>query len=117
MANEPGKAVPETILKKRKRDEEWAAKKAATASDTRKYAKEKRGVIFKKAEQYVKEYRQQARVQLLTYSKKVQRSPALSKLQTNPVLRICRRRISSASLVRPNPRVATMCLRRASSHL
>ncbi|KAK9818650.1 hypothetical protein WJX74_008699 [Apatococcus lobatus] len=59
MANEPGKAVPETILKKRKRDEEWAAKKAAKASDTRKYAKDKRSVIFKKAEQYVKEYRQQ----------------------------------------------------------
>ncbi len=62
MANEPGKAVPETILKKRKRDEEWAAKKAAKSSETRKYAKDKRSVIFKKAEQYVKEYRQQARV-------------------------------------------------------
>ena len=64
MANEPGKAVPETILKKRKRDEEWAAKKAAKSSETRKYAKDKRSVIFKKAEQYVKEYRQQARVLL-----------------------------------------------------
>ena len=64
MANEPGKAVPETILKKRKRDEEWAAKKAAKSSETRKYAKEKRSVIFKKAEQYVKEYRQQARLLL-----------------------------------------------------
>ena len=77
MANEPGKAVPETILKKRKRDEEWAAKKAATASDTRKYAKEKRGVIFKKAEQYVKEYRQQARVQLLHAYNQAQGSPKL----------------------------------------
>lgn len=83
MANEPGKAVPETILKKRKRDEEWAAKKAATASDTRKYAKEKRGVIFKKAEQYVKEYRQQARVPQATSSAQGSGSPGLSELDPN----------------------------------
>jgi large subunit ribosomal protein L7e len=51
--------VPETVLKKRKRDEEWAQKKAAAAADTKKSNKGKRKEVFKRAEQYVKEYRQQ----------------------------------------------------------
>jgi len=51
--------VPETILKKRKRDEEWAAKKAALVADTKKKSKSNRKDIFKRAEQYVKEYRDQ----------------------------------------------------------
>lgn len=49
--------VPETVLKKRKRDEEWATKKAAQQADAKKKAKESRKEIFKRAEQYVKEYR------------------------------------------------------------
>lgn len=51
--------VPESILKKRKRDEDWAAKKAATLADTKKHRKSSRKDIFKRAEQYVKEYRDQ----------------------------------------------------------
>jgi len=51
--------VPETILKKRKRDDEWAAKKAAVVADTKKKSKSNRKDIFKRAEQYVKEYRDQ----------------------------------------------------------
>ena len=51
--------VPETVLKKRKRDEEWAQKKATAAADTKKSNKNKRKDVFKRAEQYVKEYRQQ----------------------------------------------------------
>jgi hypothetical protein len=51
--------VPETILKKRKRDDEWAAKKAALVADTKKKSKSNRKDIFKRAEQYVKEYRDQ----------------------------------------------------------
>ena len=50
-------AVPETVLKKRKRDDEWATKKAAQQSEARSKAKETRKEIFKRAEQYVKEYR------------------------------------------------------------
>lgn len=56
-------AVPETVLKKRKRDEEWATKKAAQQAEARSKAKETRKEIFKRAEQYVKEYR--AKVRLL----------------------------------------------------
>lgn len=51
--------VPESVLKKRKRDEEWAAKKAGEASAAKAAAKAKRKDIFKRAEKYVKEYRDQ----------------------------------------------------------
>jgi hypothetical protein len=53
--------VPESLLKKRQRDEGWAAKKATAASEAKKKAKDSRKLIFKKAEAYVKEYRQQVR--------------------------------------------------------
>jgi len=49
--------VPETLLKKRKSQEKERAAKAEELSKKRKANKEKRGVIFKRAEQYVKEYR------------------------------------------------------------
>lgn len=51
--------VPELLVKKRKRDEAWAAKRAALALENRKKAREVRKDIFKRAEQYVNEYRQQ----------------------------------------------------------
>eukprot|EP00959_Pyramimonas_sp_CCMP1952_P473521 9501886-Pyramimonas_sp.AAC.1 len=49
-------AVPESILKKRKRNEAWAAAKAAEALAVAKKNKANRGVIFKRAETYAKEY-------------------------------------------------------------
>ena len=52
-------SVPESVLKRRKRDEDWAAKKAATATDAKKKARDSRKDIFKRAESYVKEYRDQ----------------------------------------------------------
>ena len=54
--------VPETVLKKRKRNEDWAAKKAAAIVDAKKKSKTTRKEIFKRAEQYVKEYRDQVGV-------------------------------------------------------
>lgn len=51
--------VPELQAKKAKREQAWAAQKAADALEARKQAKETRRVIFKKAAQYVNEYRQQ----------------------------------------------------------
>lgn len=53
--------VPETLLKKRKRDEEWEAKRTATTDASKKKAKAGRKDIFKRAEQYVREYRAQVR--------------------------------------------------------
>lgn len=41
--------VPELLVKKRKRDEQWAAERAAAALESRKAAKTKRKDIFKRA--------------------------------------------------------------------
>ncbi|XP_011626987.1 60S ribosomal protein L7-2 isoform X1 [Amborella trichopoda] len=54
-----GPVVPESVLKKRKRSESWAlAKKTALEAKKKKNA-ENRKLIFKRAEQYMKEYKQQ----------------------------------------------------------
>jgi hypothetical protein len=53
--------VPELAAKKAKREEAWAAQRAAEATEARAKAKETRRVIFKKAAAYVNEYRQQVR--------------------------------------------------------
>lgn len=50
--------VPESILKKRKAVEKSRAERTAAQLATRKANLAKRKVIFKRAEQYVKEYRQ-----------------------------------------------------------
>ncbi|KAI8815332.1 ribosomal protein L30, ferredoxin-like fold domain-containing protein [Cladochytrium replicatum] len=53
--------VPESVLKKRKALEKVAAERAQKTIEIRKAAKAKRAVIFKRAEQYVKEYRAKER--------------------------------------------------------
>ncbi|KAI9886899.1 MAG: 60S ribosomal protein L7 [Watsoniomyces obsoletus] len=64
--------VPETLLKKRKSQEKQREENAAERDKKRKAAKEKRGVIFKRAESYVKEYRdaERERIRLARLSKK-----------------------------------------------
>ncbi|KAI0910316.1 ribosomal protein L30, ferredoxin-like fold domain-containing protein [Ustulina deusta] len=49
--------VPETLLKKRKSQEKARAEKSAEIAQKKKANKEKRAVIFKRAEKYVNEYR------------------------------------------------------------
>ncbi|KAI1180265.1 60S ribosomal protein l7-like protein [Nemania sp. FL0916] len=49
--------VPETLLKKRKSQEKARAEKTAEIEQKKKSNKEKRAVIFKRAEKYVTEYR------------------------------------------------------------
>ena len=49
--------IPETLLKKRARDEKWAAAAAAHASTEKRARRASRGMVFKRAEEYVKEYR------------------------------------------------------------
>jgi len=51
--------VPETALKKRTRNEKWAAEKKAAAASALAAKKSKKVEIFKRAEKYVKEYRAQ----------------------------------------------------------
>lgn len=53
--------VPESLLKKRQRDDAWRASRAASNAEASLKAKASRKTIFKKAEAYVKEYRQQVR--------------------------------------------------------
>jgi len=64
FANMPDKklpAVPETILKRRKRQSENRAARAAQLAKDRLARRAKRVDIFKRAEKYVKEYRDQER--------------------------------------------------------
>eukprot|EP00244_Chara_vulgaris_P015133 TRINITY_DN9_c0_g1_i2.p1 TRINITY_DN9_c0_g1~~TRINITY_DN9_c0_g1_i2.p1 ORF type:complete len:250 (-),score=65.66 TRINITY_DN9_c0_g1_i2:636-1385(-) len=56
---EPVAVVPESVLKKRKRDEAWAKGRAEELREKRSKYKKNRVVIFKRAEQYIKEYRAQ----------------------------------------------------------
>jgi large subunit ribosomal protein L7e len=51
--------VPETLLKKRKRDEEWASARTQQLEASRNKNAKNRQLIFKRAEQYIKEYRSQ----------------------------------------------------------
>ncbi|KNZ54379.1 uncharacterized protein VP01_2962g9 [Puccinia sorghi] len=53
--------VPETLLKKRKVNEKAREEKLAKAIEARKASKAKRQVIFKRAEQYVIEYKRKER--------------------------------------------------------
>uniref|UniRef100_A0A6V1NZ81 60S ribosomal protein L7 n=2 Tax=Heterosigma akashiwo TaxID=2829 RepID=A0A6V1NZ81_HETAK len=50
--------VPESVLKKRRTLEEIQAKKAADAVVAKKASRAKKGQIFRRAEKYVKEYKQ-----------------------------------------------------------
>ncbi|UYV69641.1 RPL7 [Cordylochernes scorpioides] len=56
--------VPETLLKKRKKIEEAKIKSRLNRSKILKEKREKRGKIFKRAEKYVKEYRQKERSEI-----------------------------------------------------
>ncbi|KAL8785403.1 MAG: hypothetical protein Q9195_008663 [Heterodermia aff. obscurata] len=49
--------VPETLLKKRKSQEKQREERSAELAKKKKANKEKRGVIFQRAEKYIKEYR------------------------------------------------------------
>ena len=49
-------AVPESVLRKRKREEQWAADKKEKELADRKKALESRKIIFARAKQYAQEY-------------------------------------------------------------
>ncbi|RLM79617.1 60S ribosomal protein L7-3-like [Panicum miliaceum] len=49
-------AVPESVLRKRNREEQWAADKKEKALADRKKALESRKIIFARAKQYAQEY-------------------------------------------------------------
>ncbi|XP_068641946.1 large ribosomal subunit protein uL30y-like [Aristolochia californica] len=49
--------VPEVVLKKRKKNEEWAIKRREQLDARKRSRKEDQKLVFKRAEQFVKEYR------------------------------------------------------------
>lgn len=57
MAAKKAAATPETLLKKRARNDKWAADKATAADAARAARRSARVAAFKRAEDYVKEYR------------------------------------------------------------
>ncbi|RWV94986.1 hypothetical protein GW17_00042428 [Ensete ventricosum] len=60
MATQEAKAVvPESVLKKRKREEQWALAKKQELDARKKKARENRKLIFGRAQQYAKEYESQ----------------------------------------------------------
>jgi len=67
MGEEEAKAVaivPESVLKKRKRNEEWEKNKKEQLDAAKLKRAQNRKLIFKRAEQYIKEYRDQVICQL-----------------------------------------------------
>ena len=54
--------IPESVLKKRKREEEWALAKKQDLEATKKKNAENRKLIFNRAKLYSKEYEQQVRI-------------------------------------------------------
>jgi large subunit ribosomal protein L7e len=62
MSSEAAKVpVPESLLKKRKREEQWLAEKKEKAAIEKKKASENRKLIFVRAKQYAGEYEAQVR--------------------------------------------------------
>uniref|UniRef100_A0A7N0TFV8 60S ribosomal protein L7 n=1 Tax=Kalanchoe fedtschenkoi TaxID=63787 RepID=A0A7N0TFV8_KALFE len=53
--------IPEVILKKRKRNEEWALVRKQSLEARKKHNADSRKFAFKKAEQYIREYREKER--------------------------------------------------------
>ncbi|KAJ1703515.1 hypothetical protein LUZ63_003294 [Rhynchospora breviuscula] len=53
------KVVPESVLKKQKREEQWALEKKEALEVKRKEAREKKKVIVQKAQEYAQEYEDQ----------------------------------------------------------
>lgn len=51
--------VPESVLKKQKRSEEWALAKTQELAAAKKKSAENRKLIYNRAKQYAKEYDQQ----------------------------------------------------------
>lgn len=51
--------IPESVLKKKKREEEWALAKEQELEAAKKKNKDNRKLIYNRAKQYAKEYDQQ----------------------------------------------------------
>lgn len=59
MGEEVKAVVPESVLKKQKRSEEWALVKKQELAAAKKMSAENRKLIYNRAKQYAAEYEQQ----------------------------------------------------------
>ena len=65
MGEEVKAIVPESVLKKQKREGEWALAKKQDLEAAKKKRVESRKLIYNRAKQYAKEYEEQVHVTLL----------------------------------------------------
>ncbi|KAK0637363.1 ribosomal protein L30, ferredoxin-like fold domain-containing protein [Bombardia bombarda] len=100
--------VPETLLKKRKSQEKARAERLANQDNKKKANKEKRGVIFKRAEKYVKEYRDQEREKVRLSRAAKQDGSFHIPAEANLVFLI---RIKGINKIAPKPRKILQLLR------
>ncbi|KAI9187943.1 60S ribosomal protein L7 [Blastocladiella emersonii ATCC 22665] len=101
-------AAPETLLKKRKAAEKVAADRAAASAAAKLANKKKRVVIFKRAEQYVREYRTAEREEIRL--KRVARQAGNFHVSAEPKLAFVIR-IKGINKIAPKPRKVLQLLR------
>ncbi|KAF3492248.1 60S ribosomal protein L7 [Arthroderma uncinatum] len=100
--------VPETLLKKRKSQEKARATRTAELEKRRKANKEKRQVIFKRAESYVKEYRDAEREKIRLARLSKQEGSVYVPAQPKLVFVV---RIKGINKIAPKPRKILQLLR------
>ncbi|DAA78993.1 TPA_exp: Uncharacterized protein A8136_2778 [Trichophyton benhamiae CBS 112371] len=100
--------VPETLLKKRKSQEKARANRTAELEKRRKANKNKRAVIFKRAESYVKEYRDAEREKIRLARLSKQEGTLYVPAQPKLVFVV---RIKGINKIAPKPRKILQLLR------
>ncbi|EZF36110.1 60S ribosomal protein L7, partial [Trichophyton interdigitale H6] len=106
--------VPETLLKKRKSQEKARANRTAELEKRRKANKNKRAVIFKRAESYVKEYRDAEREKIRLARLSKQEGSLYVPAQPKLVFVV---RIKGINKIAPKPRKILQLLRPAQPKL
>ncbi|MCJ1321895.1 60S ribosomal protein L7 [Xylographa vitiligo] len=100
--------VPETLLKKRKSQEKAREERSAEQDKRKKANKEKRGTIFKRAESYVKEYRDAEREKIRLFRLSKQEGSYFVPAEAKLVFVV---RIKGINKIAPKPRKILQLLR------
>ncbi|KAL6718405.1 60S ribosomal protein L7 [Lecanora helva] len=100
--------IPETLLKKRKSQEKAREERTAELEKRKKANKEKRGVIFKRAEAYVKEYRDAEREKIRLH--RLSKQEGTFYVEDEPKL-VFVVRIKGINKIAPKPRKILQLLR------
>ncbi|GAB0132573.1 60S ribosomal protein L7 [Epichloe bromicola] len=100
--------VPETLLKKRKSQEKARAERTDAIKKRKAANKEKRGVIFKRAEKYVKEYRDAEREKVRLHRVAKENDSAYIPAESKLIFVV---RIKGINKMPPKPRKTLQLLR------